>query len=84
MYSFDDIKKRSLSDLELVVEYIDAMELLDIYKNNSIKVLGWEGWLKYSDGSLGHSLRYQGTVDLSSMPIDSAVALCKQTIMQAQ
>ena len=83
MYNFEDIKERSLSDSEMVVEYTDAMELLEIYKNNSIKVLGWEGWLKHANGALGHSLKYQGTVDLSSMPLDSAIALCKQTIMQA-
>jgi hypothetical protein len=83
MYTLADIKERSLSKNELIVTYIDAMELLEIFKSKSTKVLGWEGWLKYNDGSIGHSLMHQGTIDLSSMPIDSSIAITKQTIMQS-
>jgi len=83
MYSYEDIKNRSEFDREIVVNYIDSMELLDIYEQNSTRVLGWEGWLKHSNGSLGHSLKYQGTTDLSAMPIASAISLVKCTIMQA-
>jgi len=61
MYSFEDIKSRSASKDELVVEYIDAMELLHIFERENIKVLGWEGWIKYPNGKLGHSEKYQGT-----------------------
>lgn len=83
MYSLEDIESRSSSNNEMVVEYIDAMELLYIYEKNQIKVLGWEGWIKYPNGSLGHSKRYQGTTDLSTMPIFSAISLMKSTIIQA-
>ncbi len=83
MYSLDDIESRSYSNREMVIEYIDAMELLYIYEQNNIKVLGWEGWIKYSNGSLGCSQKYMGTSDLSDMPNLSAVSLIKSTIMQA-
>lgn len=83
MYSFEDIKARSESADELVVNYTDAMELLYLFKQNSTKVLGWEGWVKHSDGSLGHSQRYQGSTNLSSMPNESAIALIGSSIMQA-
>lgn len=83
MYRIEDIKSRSESPDEIVVNYTDAMELLNILEINNTKVMGWEGWVKYLDGSLGHSQRYQGTTDLSSMPNPSAIALVKGTIMQA-
>lgn len=83
MYNLEDIKGRSESPDEIVVNYIDAMELLYIFERNNTKVLGWEGWVKHSDGSVGHSQKYQGTTDLSHMPNTSAIALVKSTIMQA-
>lgn len=83
MYSLQDIKSRSESPTELVVGYIDAMELLYIFEQNNTRVLGWEGWLKHPDGSVGHSQKHQGTTDLSNMPNSSAIALIKGTIMQA-
>ncbi|MCP5326566.1 MAG: hypothetical protein H7A09_09630 [Oceanospirillaceae bacterium] len=83
MYSFEDIKGRSESEGELVVGYTDAMELLYLFEQSNTQVLGWEGWLKYENGKLCHSQKYQGTSDLSAMPNGSAIALIKSTIMQA-
>ncbi len=83
MYSFEDIKKRSETENELVVNYTDAMELLYLFKQSNTQVLGWEGWLKYENGKLGHSKKYQGTADLSAMSQASTIALIESTIMQA-
>lgn len=83
MYSFESIKNRSESEEELVVGYTDAMELLYIFEQRNVQVLGWEGWIKYENGKLEHSQKYQGTVDLSAMPNKSAIAIMKNTIMQA-
>jgi hypothetical protein len=83
MYSFEDIKSRSVSDNEIIVEYIDAMEILDIFERNRTKVLGWQGIIMYPNGSLGGSEKHQGTTDLSTMPIMSAIAFTKWTIMQS-
>ncbi|MFK7855742.1 MAG: hypothetical protein AB8B79_16580 [Granulosicoccus sp.] len=83
MYSLEDIKSRSESPDELVLSYTDAMELLDIFGQNGVQVLGWEGWIKYSDGRLGHSSKHQGTVDLGNLPIQSAIAIAKLAIMQS-
>lgn len=83
MYSFEDIRDRSKSASEIVVSYIDALELLYIYKKNDTKILGWEGWVEHPDGTLGHSEKYQGTADLSRMENSAAIALVKSTIMQA-
>ena len=83
LMALEDIKSRSASDREIVVEYMDAMEILDIFDWNRTKVLGWEGWIKYPNGQLGHSQKHQGTTDLSNMPNKAAIALTKCTIMQA-
>ena len=83
MYSLEDIKGRSESDGELIVGYTDAMELLYLFEQSDTQVYGWEGWLKYETGKLSHSLKYQGTADLSAMTNTSAIAFIKSTIMQA-
>jgi len=83
MYELEEILSRSASDNKIVLEYIDALELLYLFGNSNKEVLGWEGWIKYPDGSLGHSAKYQRTTDLSSMPNESAIALIQSSIMQA-
>jgi hypothetical protein len=83
MYSLEDIKERSESEEELVVGYTDAMELLHLFEKSDTQVLGWEGWIKFENGQLTHSQKYQGTTSLSSMSNTSAIALIKSTIMQA-
>ena len=84
MYSFEDIKSRSESGSELVVGYTDAMDLLYLFEQADTQVHGWEGWLLYKNGQLGHSKKHQGTADLTAMSNTSAIALIKCTIMQAQ
>jgi len=83
MYSVEDILQRSISRNEIVVGFMDAMELIHICEQRAVRVLGWEGWLVYPNGTRTHSLRHQGTADLSSMPLASTHALTRATIMQA-
>ena len=83
MYTLDEIKGRSLSKRELVVSYVDALELLHLYEQDATHVLGWEGWLRHENGALSHSIQHQGTVDLSGLSASAASALVKTTIMQA-
>lgn len=84
MYTLKDIKARSVSSCEMVVDYTDALELLYLYQQSETRVLGWEGWLRHENGALSHSIQHQGTVDLSNMPPSAASALVKSTIMQAR
>ncbi len=83
MHCLETLKKRSVSADELVLPYSDALELLELFERNSMPVSGWEGWLQYDDGSLGHSRIYQGTVGLSEMPMLSALVLVKSSITEA-
>ena len=87
MHSLHDIRERSLSSRELVVQYVDAIEALTIFQERGTRVLGWEGWLLHADGSVSPSHKYQGTADLESLSASAsasaAAILAKATIMQA-
>jgi hypothetical protein len=83
MYSLEEIKARSHSDNEIVLNYIDAMELLYLFGESQTKIYGYEGRILYPSGKLGHSTRYRGSADLGTLPTDSAIALIKSQIMQA-
>ena len=61
----------------------ESLEALDVLEKSEGRLLGWEGWLRRADGSLGHSSTHQGTVDLAGMPRESAFALCRTTIVEA-
>jgi hypothetical protein len=73
----------SASKDELVVPFRQSLEALDAIERGGGVVLGWEGWLRREDGSLGHSAHHQGTVDLSGMTRQSAFAFCRKTIAAA-
>jgi len=78
-----DLQLRSASSVELVLEYADALAALDVLERLGAIVLGWEGWLRHADDRLGHSARYQGTADLSSLSRSQAYDLCRRTIRDA-
>ncbi|MBW4463801.1 MAG: hypothetical protein KME47_26695 [Nodosilinea sp. WJT8-NPBG4] len=87
MDSSNDIPKellsRSLSDREIVLPYPDVIATIHRLPEFGLRLLGWEGWLRYPDGRWGHSARHQGTVDLSDIPAQEAMELCIRTLEQA-
>jgi len=48
----------SLSDHEIVLPYPSVMKIIDRLPDFGLRLLGWEGWLLYPDGQVGHSRRY--------------------------
>lgn len=86
-----DLRRESLSDREIVLPYSEVLKAIDILVNADWAVLSWEGWLKYSDGKVGHSSEYHGTVvieqDENELWHDYVVrsaSFCRRTIEQAQ
>ena len=61
MISIEALQQKSASRNELVLPLALALDALKSFKAAGIVVLGWEGWLRYPDGRLGHSARHQGT-----------------------
>lgn len=56
-----ELQRFSASATELVLPLIQALEAVEFFERSGSTVLGWEGWLRYSDGRLGHSSKHQGT-----------------------
>lgn len=82
--SLQRIKIRSVSEKELIVSYADALELVSIFEQLRIRILGWEGWLLYENGNLELSQDHQGTSDLTELSDEAIVAFMKTTISQAK
>ena len=59
--SIEALQQYSASHRELVLSLPKALEALAAYEAKGVKVQGWEGWLRYPDGRLGHSRVHQGT-----------------------
>ena len=59
--NISELQTKSASDQELVLPLASALEALGILERSGVVVLGWEGWLRYPDGRLGHSAKHQGT-----------------------
>ena len=79
-----DFARRSLSDREIVLTYVDALAAIEHLSHAGRRILAWEGWLRWTDGRVGHSEKHQGTVCLSGMTASQAAAFCRETIALAQ
>lgn len=75
---------RSASDREIVLTCSDALAALQHLADSGHQILGWEGWLRYVDGRLGHSARHQGTADLGGLAARDAVEVCRKTIIEVE
>jgi hypothetical protein len=49
------LRKRSLSEQEIVLLYHQALEALEILAAANFTLLEREGWVKYADGHHGHT-----------------------------
>ena len=81
----------SLSDRELVLRLPEALAALEALATAQVPVLGWEGWIRYPDGRVGHSRQYQGTVSIDRDPgeamtdyIQRSVSFTRTTIIADQ
>ena len=78
-----ELAARSASRWEIVLRYEDALGALEHLGTRGVRVLGWEGWLVYSDGRTGHSTRFQGTTDLGALAPEKAIEVCRATMAGA-
>lgn len=78
-----DLKRISISERELVFSYAHAIEVLGLLESQAVPLLGWEGWLRFPDGRLGHSSKHQGTDTLGLDSVD-AYRWAKDTICASQ
>jgi len=85
------LRQKSLSEREIVLLYDDALYSIDCLVALNWALLGWEGWVKYSDGSHGHADGIQGTTSIEQDSeedwngyVRRAASICRTTITQAQ
>ncbi|SDI96286.1 hypothetical protein [Pseudomonas abietaniphila] len=81
--SITDFQRLSASQSELVLSYQHAIKALDFLQAKGASLLAWEGWLRYPNGTLGHSCDYQGCGDLSKLEVSEGYRFAKQTIRVA-
>jgi hypothetical protein len=82
--NISDFQLLSASATELVLPLAQALEAVELLERTGIAVLGWEGWLRHSDGKLGHSARHQGTVMHQSVVTPPEFAWLRETMEIAQ
>ena len=75
-----ELAARSLSPDELVLSADDAMDALVHFAESGVHVLGWEAWIRYADGTVGHPPTVIGSVDLSADP--DPIGFCRDTIRE--
>lgn len=76
------IASKSISNKEVVLPMVEALAAIDLFEQNGVLILGWEGWVKQTDGRVGHGSVPQGTVGLEDLSISEAAKLCRETIQQ--
>jgi len=82
--NFAELQTRSASPRELVLPLTEAQAALHAMELAGIVLLGWEGWLRYPDGRLGHSAKHQGTVERSALEYPKTYSWFLATMRQAQ
>ena len=84
-----ELASRSLSGSELVLGYDDALDAIDLLAAARCLILGWEWWVRYPDGGLGHHPLYQGCDLRAQIEGESCTSyvreagrVCRRTILQ--
>jgi hypothetical protein len=75
------ISQASASRNEFVLPYREALELIELARAARVMVLGWEGWLRRPDGTVGHAGN-QGTTSLDDLTPSEAADVAAATIRE--
>ena len=78
-----DMLRGSMSNREIVLPYPEIVACIHRLSDFGHRPLGWEGWLRYPNGQVGHSAQHQGTEDLSGLSAAQAAEFCIRTIEEA-
>ncbi|MFC5437224.1 hypothetical protein ACFPME_11695 [Rhodanobacter umsongensis] len=82
--SIAEFQAKSASPSELVLPLTEALEALQLMAQSGVSVLGWEGWLRYPDGKLGHSQQHQGTAPAPQLSQIELYAWFRSTMKGSQ
>ena len=74
------LRETSISQQEIVLPMAEALEAIDLLESQGVLILGWEGWVKDTQGRVGHGSAPQGTESLQDLSAHEAAELCRATI----
>ena len=74
------LRELSISQREIVLPMTEALEAINLLESQGIQILGWEGWVKDTQGRVGHGSAPQGTGSLQELSVQDAAHLCRTTI----
>lgn len=87
----EQLAQKSLSDIEIVLSYDDAIRAIQYLSTIGYFVFAWEGWVKNPDGKHGHSLYQQGTTggwekrnQSAKEDINKTATFVQQTMKESQ
>ena len=82
--SIAKFQTQSASPSELVLPLADTLEVLQLMEQSGVSVIGWEGWLRYPDGKLGHSRNHPGTASADPLTMAETYAWLRSTMLESQ
>jgi hypothetical protein len=66
-----DLRERSLSKNEIVLNYFDVFKAIEILRSNNWSILGWEAWISFVDRSSSFCIK---TIDLEKQDWDNRIS----------
>jgi hypothetical protein len=84
----EDLRRKSLSEREIVLIYDDALQALDILESAGWAILGWEPWLKLPSGAhvhptMGGDFHQEATEDWTTY-VHRSIQLCRRVMKEEQ
>jgi hypothetical protein len=78
-----ELTVKSISTREVVLPLVDALRAIEILETAGFHILGWEGWVKSTDGRVGHgSAGRYSSISLENLPPGEAANLTRQGIAE--
>ena len=78
-----DLSSRSISPREVVLPLPDALLAIDVLEVAGFHILGWEGWVRSSDGRVGHgSAGRYSSMSLDGLDPGEAAKFTRQGIAE--
>jgi hypothetical protein len=74
------LRERSISNREIVLPLAEALEAIDYLEQQSLLILGWEGWVKTAEGRVGHGSAGYLSTFTEHLSVAEAAADARETI----
>jgi hypothetical protein len=84
----EELRARSINDQEIILNYEDVRQAIDLLEAANWALLGWEGCLHYPDGHIGFAWQWEDIDreegEMWDAYVRRSAAICRATIGEAQ